>query len=230
MKEDSQIWTFVDVIKAFFGCYIFVLFVFGMLAWIFHIDVQNWYFLFFNNVLFFVILTIVILSTIVYRHNIDLKTGLAIYQVNVSTLMLSVLIGILFVVIAKLIMPTIFRPTTNDITIPPSNIALVLDLIAGILIYPICEEIFWRGFAFAAVERRMNKIGTVLFIAILSFGIHVPALWGAWSALANIFLVCIVLSSMRSLTKSIIPSIITHFVYNTGVSIYAIVITYMNIK
>lgn len=86
--------------------------------------------------------------------------------------------------------------------------------IFSVTIAPFMEEIIFRGLLFAFFERMAGTIFALLTTAVLFALIHMPEYWGAWSGLVLIFLVGLVCSTARAVTKSVVPGVILHVAYN----------------
>jgi hypothetical protein len=94
--------------------------------------------------------------------------------------------------------------------------ASVMTLIA-VTLAPLMEELFFRAFLYPVLAR---KLGTVIAILITSglFGIlHGAQLGYSWAVLI-IFLVGIVLTTVRAMTKSVASSFLVHVGYNGTLS------------
>ncbi|HEY6768266.1 MAG TPA: type II CAAX endopeptidase family protein [Candidatus Sulfotelmatobacter sp.] len=89
-----------------------------------------------------------------------------------------------------------------------------LTSIFAISFGPLMEELFFRGFLYPVLARRMGVIWGVLLTA-LPFGLmHAFQYGNAWSAVLVIFIVGIVLTVVRAVTKSVGASFLVHLGYN----------------
>lgn len=88
------------------------------------------------------------------------------------------------------------------------------NLIAGIF-WSIAEEITFRGYLIAGLQRKTNNILTIAISSVL-FGLyHIlqafhNSLWGIWSIMLNAFIIGILLAVFRVKSKSFIGSFIIH--------------------
>ena len=90
---------------------------------------------------------------------------------------------------------------------------------------PLMEELFFRGFLYPVLARRMGMAWAVIFTA-LPFGlIHSVQYGNAWSAVLVIFLVGVVLTTVRAVTKSVAASFLVHVGYNGTLMILAAIAT-----
>ena len=79
---------------------------------------------------------------------------------------------------------------------------------------PLMEELFFRGFLYPVLARRLGVAWGILLTA-LPFGlIHLFQYGYAWGAVLIIFLVGVVLTAVRAATKSVASSFLAHVGYN----------------
>ncbi len=90
-----------------------------------------------------------------------------------------------------------------------SGIRLALPLLIVGLFGPICEEVFFRGFALPAFARRYGLWGGILLSAVLFSVFHFSI-----GAFVPIFIFGIVLAWLYVRTGSIYPSIVAHMTQN----------------
>jgi uncharacterized protein len=86
---------------------------------------------------------------------------------------------------------------------------------------PLMEELFFRGFLYPVIARRMGAVWGILLTA-LPFGlIHFFQYGRSWGAVLIIFLVGVVLTTVRAVTKSVASSFLTHVGYNGTLMVLA---------
>ena len=103
--------------------------------------------------------------------------------------------------------------------------AYLLSLIA-ITLGPLMEELFFRGFLYPVLARRMGVVWGIVLTA-LPFGlIHLPQYGWAWGAALVIFLVGVACGIVRAATKSVAASFLVHAGYNGAQMIIAVVMTH----
>jgi membrane protease YdiL (CAAX protease family) len=89
----------------------------------------------------------------------------------------------------------------------------------GLTLAPLLEELFFRGFLYPVLARRLGVAIAVLATAA-GFGlIHAPQLGRAWGPVLVIFMVGLALTITRTLTKSVASGMIMHVAYNGTLSI-----------
>lgn len=94
------------------------------------------------------------------------------------------------------------------------TVAAWMIAIFGVTVAPLMEELFFRGFLYPALARPLGMIWSILMTSIAFALIHSPQLATAWVPLLLILIVGIVLTSLRALTKSVLPGFIVHVAYN----------------
>jgi membrane protease YdiL (CAAX protease family) len=103
--------------------------------------------------------------------------------------------------------------------------AYLLSLIA-VSIGPLMEELFFRGFMYPVIARRMGVIWGILLTALLFGLIHLPQYGWAWGAVLVIFLVGVVCGVVRAATRSVAASFLVHVGYNGTQMLIAVVATH----
>jgi membrane protease YdiL (CAAX protease family) len=88
----------------------------------------------------------------------------------------------------------------------------------GITLAPLMEELFFRGFLYPVLARRLGLFAAIVLTAA-GFGIiHAPQLGRAWGPVAVVFLVGLVLTIVRAVTRSVAPGFLMHLAYNGTLS------------
>jgi len=86
---------------------------------------------------------------------------------------------------------------------------------------PLMEELFFRGFLYPVLARRLGVVWGIILTA-LPFGlIHMAQYGYAWGAVLIIFLVGVVLTAVRAKTKSVASSFLAHVGYNGTLMVLA---------
>lgn len=89
----------------------------------------------------------------------------------------------------------------------------------GITMAPLFEELFFRGFLYPVLVRRLGSSPAIILTAA-GFGfIHAPQLGHAWAPVLVVFLVGLVLTIARAVTKSVASGFIMHMAYNGTISL-----------
>lgn len=96
----------------------------------------------------------------------------------------------------------LFQPT-NSLT---QQIVLMVSVI---ILAPISEEIFFRGFAYTVFKKRLGRKVAVVFSSLLFAIVHFNLWW-----IFQIFLIGIVLAVLFDNSKSIVATISAHLTFN----------------
>jgi uncharacterized protein len=100
-----------------------------------------------------------------------------------------------------------------------------LTVVFAVSLGPLMEELFFRGFLYPVVARRLGAVWGILLTA-LPFGLIHAAQYGyAWGAVLIIFLVGVVLTTVRAMTKSVASSFLAHVGYNGTLMVMAALAT-----
>ena len=103
--------------------------------------------------------------------------------------------------------------------------AYLLAIIA-VTLGPLMEELFFRGFMYPVLARRMGAAWGIVLTA-LPFGlIHLPQYGWAWGAALVIVMVGVVCGVVRAVTRSVGASFLVHVGYNGTQMIIALVYTH----
>lgn len=100
-----------------------------------------------------------------------------------------------------------------------------LTSIFAVTIGPLMEELFFRGFLYPVLNRRLGLVAAV-FLTALPFGLmHLPQYGYSWGAGLVVFLVGVVLTAVRAASKSVGASFLVHVGYNGTLMIGAALVT-----
>jgi membrane protease YdiL (CAAX protease family) len=103
--------------------------------------------------------------------------------------------------------------------------AYLLSIIA-VTLGPLMEELFFRGFMYPVLARRMGAAWGIALTA-LPFGlIHLPQYGWAWGAALVIFLVGVACGVVRAATRSVAACFLVHAGFNGTQMLIAVVMTH----
>jgi uncharacterized protein len=103
--------------------------------------------------------------------------------------------------------------------------AYLLSILA-VTLGPLMEELFFRGFLYPVIARRMGVVWGIVLSA-LPFGLlHLQQYGWAWAAGLIIFLVGMVCGAVRAVSKSVGASFLVHAGYNGTQMVIALVTTH----
>jgi uncharacterized protein len=89
---------------------------------------------------------------------------------------------------------------------------------------PLMEELFFRGFLYPVLARRTG-VATAVVLTSVPFGLIHYLQYKSWAAVLVIFLVGVVLTVVRAVTKSVAASFVVHVGYNTTLMLLMAVAT-----
>lgn len=96
--------------------------------------------------------------------------------------------------------------------------------IVSVTIAPLMEELFFRGFLYPVLARRLGIAASIVLTAALFGLLHWAQLGYSWAVLI-IFLVGLALTLVRAVTKSVAASFLTHVGYNGTLSLLLFIAT-----
>jgi membrane protease YdiL (CAAX protease family) len=91
--------------------------------------------------------------------------------------------------------------------------------IMSITLAPLMEELFFRGFLYPVLARRMGVAVSVIITALSFALLHGAQLMFSWGAVLVIFIVGLVLTIVRARTNSVAAGIVIHMAYNATITI-----------
>lgn len=104
--------------------------------------------------------------------------------------------------------------------------------IAAMTLVPLMEELFFRGFLYPVLARRLGVIVAVLFTALSFTAIHVPQLADphmplatSWGPVLLIFIIGLALTIVRATKNSVAAGVLVHMAYNGFTSLAAIAVS-----
>lgn len=147
------------------------------------------------------------------RYGRSFAEGLAINRVGIGQILLSIAIGVAGAVAGM----ACFSETESGDSMMSKLIStpegrIIITVLAVLL--PPLEEIYYRGFIFPIIRRYVGPGWAILLVTLWFGGVHVPQLAGDWAALVIVTCMGAIWTLQRHLTKSLVPSMITHWVYN----------------
>ena len=102
----------------------------------------------------------------------------------------------------------------------------VLISIMAVFTAPFVEEGVYRGVLYGALRRVTGLGPSVAIVASLFAGVHFLQYWGAWSSIASISILSVFLTLVRARSKSILPCIAIHTVFNLVESVFIVLHKY----
>lgn len=96
----------------------------------------------------------------------------------------------------------------------------------GILVAPLMEELFFRGFLYPAVARWTGATASLIITASAFTLLHGAQLGYAWAPLLLIFIVGLTLTVTRMRTNSVATCVIVHMTYNFVLLLQTYIVTH----
>jgi len=108
-----------------------------------------------------------------------------------------------------------------------SPVTIVLFLMLAIIFAPFIEEVIFRGYFFHVLKVVRGRMFAVFAISLSFAALHFAQYWGDWAAILIVTALGFALTILRDQTGSTIAGIVTHYVYNAGVTIIPVVMLVM---
>ncbi len=89
----------------------------------------------------------------------------------------------------------------------------------SITLAPLMEELYFRGFLYPVLARRLGFTASVLITALAFALLHGAQLQFSWGAVLIIFVVGLVLTIVRAKTNSVAAGMIIHMAYNATITL-----------
>lgn len=84
----------------------------------------------------------------------------------------------------------------------------------AVLVAPLMEELFFRGFLYPVLARGIGVAGAIALTGFCFALMHASQLAASWGPLLVLFLVGVILTTIRALARSVAASTVTHMAYN----------------
>ncbi len=97
--------------------------------------------------------------------------------------------------------------------------AIVLIAVFAVTLGPLMEELFFRGFLYPVLARQIGMVAGIL-VSALGFGLMHAAQYGySWASILLIFLVGVVLGTVRAKKNSVAAGVLVHMGYNGTIAL-----------
>ena len=97
--------------------------------------------------------------------------------------------------------------------------------ILSVTLAPLMEELFFRGFLYPVLARRLGLTIAVFLTALGFAGLHGWQLGFAWGPVLVIFLVGLILTVVRARTNSVAAGVLIHMAYNGTITVAMYAVT-----
>lgn len=175
---------------------------------------------------FYVFVFIYIYVLVVYRYQLNFWRGIQWGPIQSRQVAHCIAGGVLMTVAVQLA-PTVLPDKANFPLqhLFSSPVSAYGTAIFAVVVAPFMEELIFRGFIFSVFEFRVGLFFAILGSAVLFAGMHAYEYEGAWNHLLLIFIVGLILSLARGLTRKLAPSVVLHATYNACLMIGLFVAT-----
>ncbi len=89
----------------------------------------------------------------------------------------------------------------------------------SITLAPLMEELYFRGFLYPVLARKLGLPASVMITAVAFALLHGAQLMFSWGAVLVIFLVGLVLTMVRAKTNSVAAGMVIHMAYNATITL-----------
>jgi len=114
-------------------------------------------------------------------------------------------------------------PLGDALQVNDSSVAFLLFIVLGLVAAPLLEELIFRGYFFGVLADFKGTRFAILVIAGLFAALHVGQYWGDPMAILIVTLLGLAITLLRAWSGSMIPGVVTHYVYNTLVCVLPVV-------
>jgi len=125
-----------------------------------------------------------------------------------------------YIILARKIQPQ--TPLSDVLNAVQSPGAILIFLSLALIFAPFIEELIFRGYFFHVIARVKSERVAIYTIASIFAFLHVGQYWGDWLAILMVTILGFALTMLRAWSGSTIPSTVTHYVYNAGVTVIPI--------
>ena len=157
------------------------------------------------------------------RYRLAFSEGFGLASADGRTALTSIMIGAVGALVGSVVIKA--AGTGNDFMSQLTSTQLGLGVVIFLgLVLPPFEEFYYRGFLFAILKKRLGIAGGIILVTVWFAAAHCFQLAGNWVAVLFILFMSGVWTVQRHVTGSLIPSMITHWVYNAGLIMITLLI------
>jgi membrane protease YdiL (CAAX protease family) len=126
----------------------------------------------------------------------------------------TVVLSIAIFQVVPYILPDSKKTPFSDMLKASQMVRYVVAFLA-VFTAPAVEEFVYRGLLYSPLKRAIGTVGAVSIATSLFALVHVPQYWGAWASLVGLLLLSLALTVIRAMTKSIMPCVAIHTLFNS---------------
>jgi membrane protease YdiL (CAAX protease family) len=151
------------------------------------------------------------------------KSGFAILRVSGRTIAGSVLLGVGGAIVGMFVLGQYANEESFMAKLISQPGGLEAICLLGLLVPPL-EEIYYRGFIFSVLQKKLGAFWAIVIVTAWFGGAHAFQLAGDWVGFAMVVCMGGLWTLLRHYTRSLWPSIIAHWVYNTLLTVPALLL------
>jgi membrane protease YdiL (CAAX protease family) len=154
------------------------------------------------------------------RETIRSTVGLVRPRQGVWALALAPVVGVALYFIGQVALRVVPATGVSSVGVivgwPSGSLAVGL---AGVL-SPLVEEVFFRGFIYGTLDRRLGRLWAFVVTVVLFAGAHLSQSWGAWGGLTAIAITGAGLTALRLWTGSALAPALAHLAHNGVIALF----------
>jgi membrane protease YdiL (CAAX protease family) len=147
------------------------------------------------------------------KYGKSLSSGFLMGRPNRKSLVVAGSIGIGYGLVAVVLMVLFSTGQSMFGKMAESTTGLLCLIIIALLV-PVIEEVYYRGFLFPVFQNKWGSRVAVIIVTLWFGGVHVFQNTEDLMAVPVLFVLSLIMTLQRCITKSLTPCIITHWTYN----------------
>lgn len=148
-----------------------------------------------------------------WRYRLPIREGLALVRPGGRATLAAVGGGLALAILGIVLFDhfSTGRSLIVKIVNQPGGLAAMVSLL---LLAPPFEELYYRGFLYPILERKIGRAWAALVVILWFAGVHVMQLAEDPVGLVSILGLSVLTTLLRSRTGSLVPAVLAHAVYN----------------
>ncbi len=148
-----------------------------------------------------------------HKYRKPFTEGFALHAVRLRSILVSVLLAAGGMLVGVCVLDG-QEPDDSPLAHMVSTPLGALAFMAWAVIVPPLEELYYRGFLYPVLEKYIGTVAAIIIVSAWFAAMHAIQLRGAWMGLAVVAAMGTLFTLQRCLTRSLVPSILTHWLYN----------------
>jgi len=147
------------------------------------------------------------------KYNLPFARGFVLKPIGLRGTLVCVVTGLAGAVAAAVVFARVETGESVMAQLASTPGGLTAITIIALLVPPV-EELYYRGFLYPVLNRKIGGLASVLVVTGWFGLVHAYQLAGDWVALVVVVLMGAVWTIQRHISRSLVPSIVTHWTYN----------------